>query len=57
MKNIISSAKANWRTTLGGILSILSVVGTYWLPGIAEPVSQAVGILAGLGLIASKDPK
>ena len=49
------NAKSNWKTTLGGIASILSVVATFWVPGLVEPVAQVTAILAGLGLIAAKD--
>ena len=55
MSEFLLNAKSNWKTTLGGIASILSVVASYWVPALVEPVSQTVAILAGLGLIAAKD--
>ena len=55
MSKFLLNAKSNWKTTLGGIASILSVVATFWVPGLVEPVAQVTAILAGLGLIAAKD--
>lgn len=45
----------NWKTSLAGIVTIAGVITATWLPQYTDELSKAIGVLAGLGLIASKD--
>lgn len=45
----------NWKTTLAGIVTIAGVITATWLPQYADEVAKVVGILAGFGLVVSKD--
>jgi len=45
----------NWKTTLTGLATIAGVAAATWFPEYADEVAKAVGILAGLGFLVSKD--
>ena len=45
----------NWKTSLAGIVTIAGVITSTWLPQYSDEVAKIVGILAGLGLLATKD--
>lgn len=51
MKNLFN----NWKTTLTGLATIAGVAAATWFPEYADEVAKAVGILAGLGFLVSKD--
>jgi len=45
----------NWKTSLAGVFAIAAIVTSTWLPQFKDELEYAAGILAGLGLLASKD--
>jgi hypothetical protein len=45
----------NWKTSLAGLVSIAGIITTVWLPQYNDELLKAVGVLTGLGLLASKD--
>lgn len=45
----------NWKTSLVGIISLVGIVISTWLPQYADELAKVVGTLVSLGLIAAKD--
>ena len=45
----------NWKTSLAGVFAIAAVVTATWLPQYKGELESVAGLLAGLGLLASKD--
>lgn len=45
----------NWKTSIAGIVAIAGIVTATWLPQYKDEVTNVVGFLVGIGLIAAKD--
>lgn len=45
----------NWKTSLAGLFAIAAIVTSTWLPQYKQELDSVAGMLAGLGLLASKD--
>lgn len=45
----------NWKTSLAGVFAIAAVVTATWLPQYKSELESVAALLAGLGLLASKD--
>lgn len=48
--------KTNWKTTLFGVLTIISALAPIWAPAeIAHKIQATTAVFTGSGLIFSKD--
>lgn len=47
----------NWKTSLAGIVGIIAIVVSTWLPEYQVQLDKAIVVLMGLGLLQARDPK
>jgi hypothetical protein len=47
----------DWKTSLAGIVGILAIIVSTWLPEYQVQLDKAVVVLMGLGLLGARDPK
>lgn len=53
----MNSVLKNWKTSLIGIIGIVSIIVSTWLPEYQTQLDKAVVILMGLGLLRAEDAK
>lgn len=53
----MESLLKNWKTSLAGIVGIVAIIISTWLPEYQVEFDKAIVILMGLGLLRARDPK
>ena len=53
MDNILK----NWKTSLAGIVGIIAIIVSTWLPEYQAQLDKGIVVLMGLGLLQARDPK
>lgn len=53
MDNILK----NWKTSLAGLVGIIAIIVSTWLPEYQVEMDKAIVVLMGLGLLQARDPK
>jgi len=53
MDNILT----NWKTSLAGLVGIVAIIVSTWLPEYQVQLDKAIVVLMGLGLLQARDPK